>query len=1280
MPDRIKAWKQIGFRAFILCLVLSPLVLHSRTITLSRTLQWDDQSLNTSSSDQQHLPMRLKGQIINGERGDLPEFREVIQLKAGEFLESVTFTNMEKERITMKQSLPAEMGKYLPEHFTLSFQNGTFKHQGRGLIIITPIQGLAQSRSLERLTSFTIEISIARRVVGNAHVSKQKYADQSVLASGQWFKFGVTQNAVYKVNYQFLEALGIDASSIVPSEIRIYGNGGGMLPTRNSDFRHDDLVENAIEIYGGNDGRFDPGDYIVFYGQGPDRWIYDAGPENFRHQTNLYSDTSYYFITFGNGSGTRISTQSDQPGNDYVSTTFNDFLLHELDQISIMHSGKQWFGEVFDIQTEYELKFHFPHLLTSEPLYARARMAASAITPSYWKINGPGNTLTAQCEKIKRKYGNSVASEGMTEGQFNSGTDLVKLRVSYEKPAGQSNAKGWLDYVELNGRRKSIMVGNQMTFRDVQSIGAGITEFHVTGCNDKTVIWDITDPLNPRRQNFTLSTNEAIFGTLTDQLKEFIAFDAFDSSLYALGEIQNQNLHAIDAADMVIVYHARFKDAAEQLKEFHEEEGLSVVSTNVDHIFNEFASGSRDIVAIRDYLRMIYNKSGKSGPNYMLIMGDGSFDYKGIRYQGNNFIPTFQSYESFSPVYSYTSDDYYGMLDSNEGTWNDTEFIDVAIGRLPVQTKEEAQLVVNKIMRYNTPSTMNDWRNAVMFIADDVDASNFISHSEGFTKRVDAADRNFNIEKVYCDAYQQFSTPGGQRYPGVRDAINRVVQRGALLINYTGHGGGAGWAHERILGIGDINQWNNADNLPIFVTATCEFSRFDDPGKLAGGERILLNPDGGGIALLTTVRLVTSGDNESLANALYEQVFAKNNGQYRRLGEVFREVKNQVTNTSARNFTLMGDPALRMAIPQHQAHATTINGQLLAVTDTVMDTIRALQKVTIEGHLTDDQGNLLNNFNGILYPTLFDKSSEINTELNDLEGTATFNIQTNKLFKGRASVRNGKYTFSFIVPKDIAYQYGRGKISLYARDSDSDAAGHNLNFAVGGTYDGASEDLEGPMVELFLNDETFINGGITDGNPVLIANIQDLHGVNMTGAGIGHDITATLDGKSADAIILNDYYQSELDSYQSGKVKYQFQELAEGPHTLDFKVWDVYNNATEVRLNFVVQKDKDIVIEKVLNYPNPFTTYTEFWFEHNQPNVLLDVKIQIFTISGKIVRSIDRTILTEGFAQNRQDPIVWNGRDDFGDLLGRGVYVYKLQVRSRANGSVTEQLEKLLIL
>ncbi|MFH0866141.1 MAG: type IX secretion system sortase PorU, partial [Bacteroidota bacterium] len=710
-------------------------------------------------------------------------------------------------------------------------------------------------------------------------------------------------------------------------------------------------------------------------------------------------------------------------------------------------------------------------------------------------------------------------------------------------------------------------------------------------------------------------------------------------------------------------------------------------------IYNEFSSGNQDISAIRDFVKMFYDRAASADelPQYLLFLGDASYDYKNRISENTNFVPTFQSPRAVNYADSYATDDFFGFLDSLEGPYVNS-LLDIGIGRFPVKSAAEAGYIVDKIAEYlkisnplnsgngcdgYTLGSSGEWKNIICFVADD-EQSDFFTDCENFATYIDTTYNNYNIEKIYCDAYVQETGAGGQRYPDVNDAINRRIEKGALIINYIGHGGEVGWAHERILQIADIESWENFHNLPLFITATCEFSRYDDPKRTSAGEMVLLKSDGGGIALLTTSRLAYSNFNAGLNGRFYQNAFKKINGSYPALGDLVIVSKNWNDNVdpNVRNFILLGDPALSLSYPENKVLTTKVNQH---DTMSVTDTLKALQKVIIEGIIADPAGQKLTGFNGVVYPIVYDKKSTTYTLGNDSPGNILpFMIQKSILYKGKVSVTNGDFTFSFVVPMDIAYNYGKGRISYYASDGTTDANGfyENNYFIIGGTDTTAAFDNAGPEIRLYLNDSDFVSGGMTSENPLLLSIVKDTNGINTVGNGIGHDIVAVLDGNTSNSIVLNDYYEADLNSYQKGTIRYPLEELSDGIHTLSLKVWDIYNNSSETSIDFFVSQSAELALYHVLNYPNPFTTHTEFYFEHNQPCCDLDVQIQIFTITGKLVKTIDQNVLTDGF---RAEPIAWDGLDEYGDPIARGVYLYRLKIKN-TDGSLAEKTEKLVIL
>ncbi len=1167
----------------------------------------------------------------------------------------------------------------LPGSFELRQQAGLVRKKLQLGIQINTLRRNPATGQVERLLGFSLQPESNQLPAELRSAVRPRIANTpSVLATGDWYKIGIPATGIYRIDAAYLASLGINTTGLDPRRIRIFGNGGGMLPEANAIFRYDDLVENAIFVAGEGDGSLDAGDYVLFFAEGAHQWKFNAG--SYSHATNLYADTNYYFITIGPVNGKRIGTQTPPPTANQQSNSYDLLVQYEKELKNLISSGRVWYGETFDLTTSQNFSFSLPNLITSSPVSLKVAAAARSLgVSSSFTVRANGApALTLPVTSTSTYYLDFYAHLTEASTLLNLPGSNLDLNIVYNKP--NTFSLGFLDYIWLQGRANLTLngIGNQLYFFDKNSIGNGnITAFTVGGLTADAQLWDVTDPVNAE----AMLLNGGVFTRQTDSLKRFIAFNG--SSFAApvpLGRIDNQNLHGISGADMVIVAHPRFFAQAQNLANYRSQrDNMTVVVVSPQQCYNEWSSGRQDITAIRSFIKHLYDKAAPGQePRYLLLFGDASYDFK-YRIGGNtNFVPTFQSPVSTDPLRSYASDSYYGLLDDNEGAFlvNGADRMDIGIGRFPVTTEAQAEGIVAKIKRYETTSAHGDWRNIIGFLADDEDGNRHLLDAEINTVHVENRYPLGIVRKYYFDAYRQESRPGGTRYPELNRDVNARINKGLLILNYSGHGGVNGMAEERIMTIPEVQAWNNADKLMLLVTATCEFARFDDPGFLSAGEWALLNPNGGAIALFTTTRVTFTDGNSALTGNIYrDQLFNRSNGSYPRLGDVMLHAANPlISGVNTRNFSLLGDPSLRLAYPEEQANLTHINN---VAVNPVPDTIRALAKVTISGNVTDRQGNLLTNYQGTLYPTVLDKISSITTLVNDPGSLAyTFQEYRNIIYKGAASVKDGLWSFSFIVPRDIAYNYGLGRISLYATNLQQDAGGDFRNVIVGGTDTNFVVDEEGPLLRLYMNDRSFVNGGLTNKSPNFIAELMDSSGINTVGSGIGRDITLVKNNEVNRPIILNEFYQAALDDYTRGEITYPFQNLDAGNYQLNLKVWDVFNNSSDGSLDFVVADDAGLAIKNLLNYPNPFTTRTTFHFDHNRPNEQLEALLQVYTVSGKLVKTLRQNILTQGF---HADQLVWDGLDDFGDRIGRGVYIYRLKVQT-SGGERAIETQKLVIL
>ncbi|MCB0396217.1 MAG: type IX secretion system sortase PorU [Flavobacteriales bacterium] len=1250
--------------------------------TFRRSLDWQTPQQWSGSEEINEFFLYFSGAVFS-EATRLPVYQEVLPVK-GDGIAEIKLTNEEYVPLSAEEIKLLPKDGQLPETPTPVTQMARSRKEQVAILTINPFRIDKETGKWTKLVRFEFNMNMLPASQRKS-TAKKNYASQSVLASGQWYKVGVKASGVCKLSYNDLVTLGLSPDNIDPRNLRVYGNGGRMLPHANAAFRYDDLVENAIEVVGESDGKFDTGDYILFYALAPDGWNFDDAKQTFTHEVHGFDYSAYYYITASNGPGKRVQNMLPPvSAPTHVVTSFDDHQFHELDEVNLIKSGREWYGEVFDIITSWSFGFNFPNIDNSSDVEVIANVAARSINVnSTYDMNVSGQSTSIVVPSVSGVYYNEYVGLATRSFSMTPNSDQISVDLTYNKPG--ASASGWLNFIEVHARRYLQMVGNQMHFQDVASIGTGnVATYQVTNATPALKVWKVTDPLQPEEVGGILNGSTWTADCNADSLERFVAFNGGSFVQPTLvGAVLNQDLHGLAATgtyDMLIVSAPQFLGEAQRLADYHQSfDNISSLIVTPQQIYNEFSSGTRDITAIRDYVKMFYDLAPTPDdiPKYLLLFGDGSYDNKDRLPDNTNFIPTYQSANSHTPTASYVSDDYYGLLDDSEGKWQsgDPDLVDIGVGRLPVKNQAEAKAAVDKIIHYQHPtSTLGDWRNTVCFVADDEDSNLHMSQSDQLAVYVDTNYRDYNVNKIFFDSFQQLSTSGGQRYPDVTDAINRQVEQGALLVNYTGHGGELGWAHERVLDVPDIQGYKNLDNMPVFMTATCEFSRYDDPGRTSAGEYLFLNPSGGGIALFSTVRLVFAVPNFQLNQKFLQRLFVEINGELPRMGDLYRLTKvASGSSVNNRNFALLGDPALRMAYPQEVVKTTGINSKPLAGLN---DTLKAMDKVTISGEVTDRNGAKLTSFNGVVFPTIYDKPVSVNTLSNDGGNPFKFQLQKNIIYKGKAQVTNGDFSFTFVVPRDIAYQFGRGKISYYAHDGNSDAHGSYIDFLIGGTSDSTIADNEGPEIDLYMNDKQFVFGGITDENPTLLAYVRDSSGINTVGNGIGHDITAILDGNTEKTIVLNDYYEADLNQYQSGMVEYPLSELEEGRHSLKFKVWDVLNTSSEAYTEFVVAKSADIALEHVLNYPNPFTTKTQFFFDHNQPGQTLQVQVQIFTVSGKLIKTLNTVVQTEGF---RSDPIQWDGKDDFGDAIGKGVYVYQLTVQNET-GKVAEKTEKLVIL
>ncbi len=1256
---------------FMFCsVILSAQITEEKKVTIA----WQHPDTLQFEKFDKKTRMHFEGAVYENMLSEIPFFQQTIPVFDANIDVEATIENIVFEAIPEAERSLIDF-QNLPQQFHIETKLLISQEIPFLQIIINPLRNT--NGQPERLISGVIQITYNQNSEQqNRNGNLNEFASTSVLASGNWYKIKVNQTGVYQLTISDLQTIGINTSAADPRNLRIYSNGGGVLPENNQAFRHDDLVENPIVVVGEEDGAFNENDYVLFFANGPLSWSYDEENEIYKHNNNPYDDYSYLFLTTDLGAGKRLQTATPPAGQvSQTITQFPDYQLHEIDEYNLTNTGRTWYGDLFDVNLSKTFSFNFPDLVTNKEGHIKLEVAGRV-------LQGSANFGVFVNNELERTLpigntsatGYDFARTNQASFNFEPNGNTVEVKLTFNRSV--NSARGWLDYIAVNAWRELRFSGTQFTFRNPEIFNSGtIHEYQIDNAGTNLTVWDISDPVNVTNVNGVISAGKFTFKAEADIPRKFIAFNGNDFLKAEFAEaVENQNLHAIRDIDYLIISHPDFLEQANRLADIHRQSSnLNVFVTTPQKIYNEFSSGAKDITAIRDFNRMLYTESSPGKKlKYLLLFGDASFDYKNRSGNTVDFVPTWESKESLNLVNSIASDDYYGYLDFNEGGGNNN-LLDIGIGRLPVSSVEQAEQMVDKIVSYlrREEANMKPWRNLITFVADDADGNLHLDDAEDLYRYLNTNQRAIDFDKIYLDAYEQVPTPGGQKAPAVNDAINRRMDKGTLIMNYSGHGGEVGWTEERILEIADIQSWRNTDKLPVFITATCEFSRYDDHTRTSAGEMVFLNPRGGAIAMFTTARATYASANLALNMAIYrDNMFQLEGGQYPRFGDIIRRSK---LNGSAndRKFVLLGDPALRLAYPTFNVETTHVNSN---TTTTRMDTLKALDQVEIRGYIADFSGNKISDFNGVIYPTIYDKISEITTRGDQNSVVTTFDLRNSVIYKGKAAVVNGEFSFSFMLPKDIAYNYGGGRISYYATDYEREANGFYENILIGGFNENAVIDEQGPAITLFMNDTTFVNGGITNENPVLLAYVSDENGINTTGAGIGHDITAKVNGATEVTAILNDYYEAELNRSASGIISYPLSNLSAGEHTLTLKVWDVFNNSNEESITFVVVESGEMIVENLMNYPNPFIDETYFVFDHNQAGLNMDIKIQIFDMSGRLVKQLEGQITGTAF---RSEPIRWNGTSDTGHKLPKGLYLYRL-IATNEKGQQADKRAKLI--
>lgn len=1078
---------------------------------------------------------------------------------------------------------------------------------------------------------------------------------RSVLADHTWYKIGVTADGVYQLDYVTLQSFGIDPTQLVPSKIRLFGNVQGALPEANAAERYDDLNEAAIMVTGADDGSFDEGDRILFYGQGPVNMTISTG-SYFNYERNPYTDTTYYFLCVDSDTdGLRVGEQPSVATSDETSVvnSFLDYYYHESEELSPYASGRVWYGDLITGQEGgfKEFEVELPDLVIGGGVRVESRVLGRCKPKASYnlRVNNAGLVVSHPIDAFKeREYG----KEHRVNKLSHPTTNHITLRYDFD--AFEGNPMLFIDYFVLNYWRELKYRGHDFHFRVIPSqLVVSPVRVKVTGVNSSVTLWDVTDPIHPVSQVFERQDDSLFFGIEGDAERRYCLFDSEGYSQVASCRlIPNQNLHGLESTELLIVAPQVFWEQAQSFAAFHvEHDAMDCVVADVAEIYNEFGTGAPDPTALRDFIRMLYQRSNGT-LKYVLLLGKGTHDYRCIKGVDNNFVPTYESKSyAYQEVASMCSDDYFALMDAGEG--QDCEgLVDLGVGRIPITTPEQGDAVLAKIRHYVDPdATHGLWKNNHLLMADN-DIKRYAEHTEEFAATLDTAWHDVTVKKLYFDSYPVVSTPSGNRIPMANHLMHEYIDQGIGVMSYTGHGGVKSLSSEWVLALADILSMTNYDKLPFIHTGTCEFSKFDNPGVVSAGELLMLQPQGGAIALLTTMRPTIATNNRKLSLSLSEHLYDVEQQQHYRFGDIYRIVKSDTRWYSSANivYVLFGDPALRISYPAQKVVTEQMQGsELLEVT----------------GYIARPDGEIDSQFNGVLDVRLYDQQSRY-TSLGVYEDPITYTYYNDVLFDGKATVTDGRFDVLIPVPSTVIQGDGKARLAYSAYDSirKVEAGGAFDDFSIQAPTEVV--DNQGPDIKLYWNTPDFESGDVGAPDGVLYADLFDEHGIYHYNVSIGRDIVMNSSIHELDNLILNDRYEPAVDDYRSGRIVMPLDELADGVYEFSLKAWDTWNNASEVTIVLLVERS--VLLAELRSYPNPFTDEVDFAFVNGQLSENLSVTLEVFDVMGRCVARLEeRTASVSGVVP----PIHWNGRNDNGGELCPGVYLYRLSVTDEAGKTKT---------
>lgn len=1077
---------------------------------------------------------------------------------------------------------------------------------------------------------------------------------RTVYGSEKWFLYSSKEAGVLKIKTSALSSHNLSLSSF-----SIWTTKNTKIDN-STHFDHRDLTEIPYVIKKDNDGE----DAVFFYIHPTVAWHFDRAMQEWKHVDNIYTDRSYIYLS--NKASTKsveiVEYLEDPTANtlDY----FEKLYCKSFNEYNLNNSGQDWFSNAYNISTPTEIGNPVTDGFDSIKVVIQGIASSKSTSTAYLEKNGT-TVSSSIIRRVTDSYEGVVAYPFTLKTTIKSNSESLRLHLT-----GVETAKYHLDYYRFISYQPLSLGSKPIYFQNsnIELQRPNKFNFKLSNISPSSIVWDITSPLDYIQVNGTTRGSDLIINDAHEKMGRFVVFSPSQpiSSPSFEKELTNVDSQFYMLPDYIIIYHKEFKKQAFELKKIHDKD-LIVDMIDIEDIVVNYGGNIPDPNAIRNYIKKRYDSQlGTDHPlKYLLLFGGGTFDpISPLSVNNPNYIPTYQSENSLDIGNSFVSDDVFGLMQEGENELVGT--LDIGVGRVPCSNQTEANTFVDKVRGYLAPENRGDWCTRTCVIADDEDYGLHLKDAERIANYIVSGYPSMHMYKIYLDAYTEQYNPS-ESYPDVTQDIMKFMKDGGLLMNYTGHAGIRGLASEMILSKEDINKWNNGYHLPLFVTATCEFSRWDLKDRISAGETILFNPNGGGIGLFSTTRIVYSSSNYILNKNIYNAMFKKDDdGEYPRLGTVIMNAKKLTYGAvNRRKFALLGDPALRLIFPKWSVKTLTVDEQ--DVNSTEDTTIKLLDPISVEAEITDESGDEVSVDGEVLIKVL-DKPIEVQTLGNGGQKSQTYMEQKNVLYQTRVPVFDGKFQFVFILPKDVSYEDGQCRISYYFNNDNNDAIGDFTKLRTDGISSDGESDIVGPKLSLSIDDVAWNDGMTVGKEPIWKFNVEDPSGINTSLSSVGHQMVMVLDNDNNQRFVLNKGFEFMPGSYTSGVINWKPLGLSPGKHHFKIKVWDLLNNSSTMEGEFVVEPFLQMEIAAL--YPNPTKGEFQLQVKHNMAYSTVDTNIEIYDYRGALL-------------WNKQLELTQNVYNESFNLHNLGITfpgVYLLRVNGvNVDGNKSDVVKKIIL-